>query len=254
MAEKFVVYVFAPPEGEAEAATNKLAELLKLEPAKVRSLVRRLPDVVTRPVSEREATVAGRRFQAAGFETEIRDAETHALVTRLPVERPAGAADAAAPAGGLAWADEPGDEPAAPPPPADDREETAEERLYGRSSRIIEPPRDAAGAGAEQTATSVAAAAEASPDPTRGADEESYADFRADAADAEPVAEYWEPPEPETLEPAPQPTPQAAPAAARADAGTRARGAVEAAAAAAAVEDGSGKRRRGSLRSKLLST
>ena len=37
MAEKFVVYVFAPPEGEAEAAGNKLAELLKLEPSKVRA-------------------------------------------------------------------------------------------------------------------------------------------------------------------------------------------------------------------------
>lgn len=58
MADKFVVYVSAPPPGEAEAAAQKLAELLKLDPRKVEALMRRLPDVVTRPVSEREADVA----------------------------------------------------------------------------------------------------------------------------------------------------------------------------------------------------
>ena len=71
MAEKFVVYVSAPPEG-VEAAGNRLAELLKLDPAKVQGLVRRLPAVVTRPVSEREARVAAERFQQAGFGAEIR--------------------------------------------------------------------------------------------------------------------------------------------------------------------------------------
>lgn len=253
MADKFVVYVFAPPEGEAEAATNKLAELLKLEPSKVRSLVRRLPDVVTRPVSEREATVAGRRFQAAGFEAEIRDAETHALVTRLELERPTEAPptpDAAAPASGVAWADEVGDEPAAPPPYSD-REESPEERLYGRSSRIIEPPRDTAADTGPGTG-SVAATTEVSP--TADAAEETYTDFGTDAADAEPVAEYWQPPEPTPPEPVPAAAQAAAPTTTAADAGARARGAVEAAAAAAAVQEEGGRRRRGSLRSKLLST
>lgn len=256
MADKFVVYVFAPPEGEAEAATNKLAELLKLEPSKVRSLVRRLPDVVTRPVSEREATVAGRRFQAAGFEAEIRDAETHALVTRLELERPTETPptpEAAAPASGVAWADEAGDEPAAPPPYSD-REESPEERLYGRSSRIIEPPRDTA-ADTDPVSGSVAATTEVSP--TADAAEETYTDFGTDAADAEPVAEYWQPPEPTPPEPVPaaaQAAAPTAPATTAADAGARARGAVEAAAAAAAVQEEGGRRRRGSLRSKLLST
>src|SRR5690606_26771425 len=139
MAEKFVVYVSAPPEGEAEAAGNKLAELLKLEPSKVRSLVRRLPDVVTRPVSQREALAAGRRFQQAGLNAEVRDAQTHAVVTRLDAQ-PAANEGAS---GGVAWADEPetATDWARPSQPTETPTETPEERAYGRSSRIIEPKR-----------------------------------------------------------------------------------------------------------------
>src|SRR5690606_17647693 len=124
---KFVVYVFAPPEGEAEAAGNKLAELLKLEPSKMKGLLRRLPDVVTRPVSEREAMVAGRRFQQAGFEAEVRDADTQAVVTHLPPEDPEQSAS-------VTWADEPAEHT-----PYTEQTETEEERAFGRSSRIIEP-------------------------------------------------------------------------------------------------------------------
>lgn len=259
MAEKFVVYVFAPPEGEAEAAGNKLAELLKLEPSKVRGLISRLPNVVTRPVSEREAMVAGRRFQQAGFEAEVRDAETHALITRLGSEE-------SEPEGGVAWADEPASgsgwqaDPSTGTPPGpgfgadpvtpedqygfESRTETEEERAYGRSSRIIEPRTEEADA-----ADAIAA----------GADFETDADFAADSADAGPVASYWQPPA--EADPEPEPTPADAatePLAPTPDAGARARGAVEASAAAAAAaavaDESTTRRRRGSLRSKLLST
>ncbi|MFA5594021.1 MAG: HAMP domain-containing protein [Trueperaceae bacterium] len=270
MAEKFVVYVFAPPEGEAEAAGNKLAELLKLEPSKVRGLIKRLPDVVTRSVSEREAMAAGRRFQQAGFEAEVRNADTHAVHTRLGQ----GTSELSGePASGLAWADESGDgadwqpehgaakdaagygfaDDAVTPEDeygfesragsgTDTQTETEEERAYGRSSRIIEPkpkdePEAAFPAGTEVEAV------DASPF-------DADADFAPRAGDDAPAASAWQPPaEPEPAAPA------ARTAEAGADAAARARGAVEAAVAAAAVaDDGKPKRRRGSLRSKLLST
>ncbi|MFA7461263.1 MAG: hypothetical protein WCY60_09715, partial [Trueperaceae bacterium] len=240
MAEKFVVYVFAPHEGEAEAAGNKLAELLKLDPSKVRGLVRRLPDVVTRPVSEREAMVAGRRFQQAGFDAEVRNADTNELFTRLAAgNEPAPAAET-----GVSWADESTDDAwdvddesdaqgagfqAEPPATSPDydygftaRSETDEDRAFGRASRVIEPK-------AAEPAFQV--------------------------QDDEPTT-TWQPPADPTPEPAEPVTAQVdARTDAQPDAGARARGAVEAAAAAAAVADeGTTRRRRGSLRSKLLST
>lgn len=127
MADKFVVYVFAPPAGEAEAAAVKLAELLKLEPSKVSGLIRRLPDVVTRPVSEREALAAGRRFQQAGFYGEVRNAETHEVIERLEVAGRPSPTDTAE----LAWADD-----GAPDYP---QTETPEQRAFGRSTRVTEP-------------------------------------------------------------------------------------------------------------------
>lgn len=248
MAEKFVVYVFAPPEGEAEAAGSKLAELLKLEPSKVRGLLRRLPDVVTRPVSEREAMVAGRRFQQAGFAAEVRDADTHALITRLDAEP-------AEPADSLAWADE-----------------TEAERAYGRSSRIIEPKRD-------DSAALDAAATEPPGAPADDAGSEPYGAPLGEAAgqpDEQPVegasgfgseqeqapAGFWqadEPPapqEPGSPEPADYSQDYSQAAAPAADAGARAREVVAAREAAAQVQAAAepAPRRRGSLRSKLLST
>lgn len=239
MAEKFVVYVFAPQEGEAEAAGNRLAELLKLEPGKVRGLLRRLPDVVTRPVSEREATVAGRRFQQAGFEAEIRMADTQEVITRLSPDEP----EPADTPPSVEWTHEPAQDwrPSTdatlhtdPEPhtvtPYEAPTATPEEHVYGRSSRVIEPGQHAA----EPAETPV--------------HEHSFVP-QADAHQAD--APFWQPPvgtDHEPAEPAWRPRPEAP------DAGARAREAVEAAAAAAMSDEGAGKRRRGSLRSKLLST
>lgn len=55
MAEKYVVDVAAPAESEAPAVAEQLAGLLKIDVNKVRSLIRRLPDVVTKPITEQEA-------------------------------------------------------------------------------------------------------------------------------------------------------------------------------------------------------
>lgn len=89
MAEKYVVYVSAPPAGEVEAAGRRLAALLKLDPNKVEGLLRRLPGLVTRPVSEREATVAAQRFQQAGFTAEVRPASRAAATLEEPAVEPA---------------------------------------------------------------------------------------------------------------------------------------------------------------------
>lgn len=238
MADKFVVYVSAPPEGEAEAAGNKLAELLKLEPSKVRSLVRRLPDVVTRPVSQREALAAGRRFQQAGLNAEVRDAQTHAVVTRLDAQ-PAANEGAS---GGVAWADEPetATDWARPSQPTETPTETPEERAYGRSSRIIEPKRPETEPEPTFEPTPAAAVPAEEPDAFEVAD-----------ADSAPVT-YWEPPTATEPEPQPVAAPLPATPAPAAAAAGRDRGAAEA--EGAPVAEAAPKRRRGSLRSKLLST
>jgi HAMP domain-containing protein len=76
MTEKYVVEVAAPLEGESDAVANQLARILKLDLARVASLISRLPDVVTRPVSHREATVVVERFTQAGLQAHIRPAES----------------------------------------------------------------------------------------------------------------------------------------------------------------------------------
>lgn len=67
MTEKYVVEVAAPGEGEAEAAAQQLAGILNLDLHRVTSLINRLPDVVTKPISHREATVVVERFSQAGL-------------------------------------------------------------------------------------------------------------------------------------------------------------------------------------------
>src|SRR5690554_5466022 len=72
MSEEYVVDVSAPAPGETQVVTERLAQVLKLDEARVGTLVRRLPDVVTRPISFDEATVVVERFSKAGLRARIR--------------------------------------------------------------------------------------------------------------------------------------------------------------------------------------
>ncbi len=72
MVEDYVVDVSAPSPGETAAVTQKLARILRLDQDRVATLVRRLPDVVTRPISFDEATVVVERFSKAGLRARIR--------------------------------------------------------------------------------------------------------------------------------------------------------------------------------------
>ncbi len=250
MADKFVVYVFAPPEGEAEAAAVKLAELLKLEPSKVSGLIKRLPDVVTRPVSEREALAAGRRFQQAGFYGEVRDAVTHEVHTRLE-----GAFGASGATAAVAWADESESSgPAAHQPYP--QTETPEERAFGRSTRVIEPKRDAT---EESAAMVVDDAPRAGSSQGAGSvdDDFEWSDEPDDAG-----AFSVEDPEPESMSVADRARAAVSPAAAARRAAAEAAeplapvavAAPEPAANAEAAVEETARRRRGSLSSKLLTT
>lgn len=72
MTQEYVVDVSAPAPGESGAVTERLAQILKVDEARVATLVRRLPDVVTRPVTFDEATVVVERFSRAGLRARIR--------------------------------------------------------------------------------------------------------------------------------------------------------------------------------------
>jgi HAMP domain-containing protein len=78
MTEKYVVEVAAPREGESDAAAKQLARILKLDVARVASLINRLPDVVTKPISKREAAVVVERFVQAGLWAQARPASAEA--------------------------------------------------------------------------------------------------------------------------------------------------------------------------------
>lgn len=225
MAEKFVVYVSAPPEG-VEAAGNRLAELLKLDPAKVQGLVRRLPAVVTRPVSEREARVAAERFQQAGFGAEIR------TESGVPV-----GADPARVA-------EPDEEPEAPSPT---------DTAFGRASRVIPPPTSAAessdlpeqpapGADAAQAArAALGRAASVADAPVEAEPQAASAQASGFAgAAASSAAAVAEPAPAPSAPPARVPAPSAQPTAPDVT--------------VTGFDETGRKKRRGSLRSKLLST
>lgn len=72
MTQEYVVDVSAPAPGESGAVTERLARILRVDEARVATLVRRLPDVVTRPISFDEATVVVERFSRAGLRARIR--------------------------------------------------------------------------------------------------------------------------------------------------------------------------------------
>lgn len=72
MTQEYVVDVSAPAPGESEAVAGRLAQILKLDEARVVTLVRRLPDVVTRPITFDEATAVVERFSRAGLRARIR--------------------------------------------------------------------------------------------------------------------------------------------------------------------------------------
>lgn len=70
--EKYVVDVAAPAAGEVAVVVTHLSQILGVDSRKVASLVNRLPDVVTRPISLEEATAVVDRFSRAGLRARVR--------------------------------------------------------------------------------------------------------------------------------------------------------------------------------------
>lgn len=98
MAKSYVVEVNKPSAEDPRAAAKQLAEAFKVELAKVERLIKRLPDVVTKPVSETEAVAVARRFREAGFAAEVREAAlvTSPITAPPPQERGEGAMELSA--------------------------------------------------------------------------------------------------------------------------------------------------------------
>lgn len=90
MSEEYVVDVSAPAPGETQVITGRLAQALKIDEARVGTLMRRLPDVVTRPISFDEATVVVERFNKAGLRARIRKVSRDTTPTLFdsPAEKP----------------------------------------------------------------------------------------------------------------------------------------------------------------------
>jgi HAMP domain-containing protein len=81
--DRYVVEIRSRPHDEEEAA-RKLAAAFKVDAGKVQGLLRRLPDVVTKAVSQAEAEAVARRFREAGLEAVVRPADTPAPPAPTP--------------------------------------------------------------------------------------------------------------------------------------------------------------------------
>jgi HAMP domain-containing protein len=81
--DRYVVEIRSRPHDEEEAART-LAAAFKVDTGKVRKLLKRLPDVVTKAVSQSEAEAVARRFREAGLEAVVRPADAPAPPTPTP--------------------------------------------------------------------------------------------------------------------------------------------------------------------------
>lgn len=93
---KYLVEIIPESITDLQAATSRLAQTLKLDPAKAAALLKRNP--VTKPVSEAEAEKVARLFTKAGIEVFIRSEEEVAapLQVSSPRDLPSSSIDSAA--------------------------------------------------------------------------------------------------------------------------------------------------------------
>lgn len=87
MDSKYVVEVSSPAETAGPETREQLGLALKLSEARVEALIRRLPDVVTRPLPRNAAEAVAGRFRSAGLEARIVSAGTDPVPA--PRQRPA---------------------------------------------------------------------------------------------------------------------------------------------------------------------
>src|SRR5690625_3531217 len=251
MSEDYVVDVSAPAPGETGVVTERLAQVLKVDEARIRTLIRRLPDVVTRPISFDEASVVVERFNSAGLRARVRKVSRDSAPTLFeePAAKPTfeQAGEPALPDDDFAEDDDlfletdpiVTGESALPAEPADSAAEAAVPVSEPETLRPTSPP-DAAAAEA---------AVKSEPEPAVSSTE---------AADTRPPASPRPDRQSRVFETFEELTPAELQARLRREGGTTTEAAAVAPpsseAAAAAPEAAARPARRGSLRSKLLST
>ena len=74
MEDRYVVEVRSTANIDKQKTAARLAAEFKVDTGKVEGLLERLPDVVTKPVSENEANAVAKRFRKAGLEAVVRPA------------------------------------------------------------------------------------------------------------------------------------------------------------------------------------
>ncbi len=86
MAREYVVYVAAPLASETADVAERLGTVLGLDERKVQSLLRRLPDVITKPITRSEAEAVVERFGRAGLVARVRPVSDPGSLQPEPVE------------------------------------------------------------------------------------------------------------------------------------------------------------------------
>src|SRR5690625_1511095 len=248
MSEDYVVDVSAPAPGETGVVTERLAQVLKVDEARIRTLIRRLPDVVTRPISFDEASVVVERFNSAGLRARVRKVSRDSAPTLFeePAAKPTfeQAGEPALPDDDFADDDDlfletdpiVTDESALPAEPADSAAEAEVPVSEPETLRPASPP-DAAAADA---------AVKSEPEP---------AVRSAEAADTRPPASPRPDRQSRVFETFEELTPAELQARLRREGGTTTESAAVAPPSSEAAPEAAARpARRGSLRSKLLST
>ncbi len=76
MNTKYVVEVLEPPQGDQQLIARQLGQSFGVDIKKARGLLRRVPGVVTKPVSEKEAQAVTKLFERAGLISVVRPVES----------------------------------------------------------------------------------------------------------------------------------------------------------------------------------
>lgn len=97
MDRKYVVEVVEPPQGDQRILSERLAEAFGVGTQQAEGLLKRLPGVVTKPVSQEEAHKVAQLLQSAGLVTAIK-AEAPVAAAPVAAEAAASASPAIAPA------------------------------------------------------------------------------------------------------------------------------------------------------------
>src|SRR5690625_5860290 len=89
MDSRYVVEVSSPAGAADPETREQLGEALRLTATRVDALIRRLPDVVTRPLPRPAAEAVAGRFRSAGLDARVVPAGTGPAAAEPPARTPA---------------------------------------------------------------------------------------------------------------------------------------------------------------------